>query len=136
MNKKSLLLRTCVLVLTACATPRPNKENMVACGPGTTKVINIVATPGQFSVAPPRLCIDEEDLPAEIKVNFAGNHDPDVITIAPKTGVSAPWLNASTPGTNPDQTTITVPAGTATDTYLYNVTAIGWGVIDPMISVD
>jgi hypothetical protein len=53
-------------------------------------------------------------------------------------GVGAPWLNATNPGNSPgpDQATINVPAGTSVDTYFYNVTATGWGVIDPMISVE
>ena len=146
MKNKNLLLIIISVLLAACETialstpPQirlPPLAKVVACPPGGSNVITIVATAGQFSVAPPHLCIqgdEEEDV--EIKVNFVGNHAANVISLAAKPFIDAPWLKASNPGSNPDQATITVPAGTAAATYYYTVTAIGWGTIDPMISID
>ena len=142
MNKKILLLITSSLALAACAPspPRPTPGNMVACPPGGSKVITIVANTAQFSVAPPHLCIPyDADDDTDIKVNFTGNNlAAGVITLAPKSGVTAPWLNASNPGPGPNsgQTTITVPAGTTEDTYYYTITDTGWGTIDPMMTVN
>ena len=141
MNKKILLLITSSLALAACAPspPRPTPDNRVACPGGGSNVITIVANTARFSVAPPHLCIKgDPNNDVEIKVNFTGNNAAGVITLAPKSGVTAPWLNASNPGPGPNsgQTTITVPAGTTEDTYYYTITATGWGTIDPMITVE
>lgn len=143
-NKYVLLVSSCVL-LASCESMMPGPpqvmlpplDNVVPCPTGGTNNITIIANTSQFSVAPPHLCIHvEEDQDTEIYVNFAGNHDPNVIHIAAKAFINAPWLSASNPGTTPDKATITVPAGTAAGTYYYTVTAIGWGTIDPMITVD
>ena len=146
MKKNTLLIMSISLLLAACesmapATPPqvslPPLQKLVPCPPGGSKVITIVANRAQFSVAPPHLCIHmDPDENTEITVNFTGNHGANVITLAAKPFVDAPWLSASNPGTNPDKATITVPAGTAHATYFYNVTAIGWGTIDPMMTVN
>lgn len=138
MKKIIPLLTTATLVLAACAPqpPRPTPANMVDCEDNAPPVITIVANKARFSVAPPHLCIGyDPDNDTEIQVNFTGNHAAGVITLEPKSGVDAPWLNVSNPGTNPDKATIKVEAGTAKDTYYYTIKATGWGYIDPMVTV-
>ncbi len=110
----------------------PLTATLVPCEHGGPKLITIVATQAQFSVQPPHLCVDDGD---DITVIFSGHHDEGVITLKAKPDVNAPWLEVSNPGTNPDQVTIHVPEGTTKDTYLYTVMATGWGIIDPMITV-
>ncbi len=144
MKKNIPFLISLCLLLGACETMAPPPQaklpplqNVVSCPPGGTQVITIIANRAQFSVAPPHLCVKlDPDEDAEITVNFTGNHGAGVITLVAKPFVDAPWLSASNPDTNPDKATITVPAGTAHGTYFYTVTAIGWGTIDPMISID
>jgi hypothetical protein len=145
MKKIILMLLPICLFVGACdpsarkseqlsqAKPPPLKAALVKCQKGGPKVITIVANNAQFSVAPPHLCVEEED---EIKVNFTGNHAKGVITLKAKPDSDAAWLDVSNPGTNPDHATFTVPQGTTHATYFYTVTADGWGTIDPMISVD
>ena len=146
MKKNVLLLMSICLLLGACESMAPTRpaqvmlpplKKIVPCPTGGSKVITIVANKAQFSVAPPHLCIEADpDKDTAITVNFTGNHGANVISLEAKPFVDAPWLSASNPGTNPDKATITVPAGTAHATYFYTVTAIGWGTIDPMISID
>jgi hypothetical protein len=146
MKKNILLLASMCLLVGACESlaPRtppqaklPPLDKVVPCPPGGSKVITIVTSEAAFSVAPPHLCIVmEADKDAEIKVNFAGNPAANLVSLKAKPFVDAPWLSATNPGGRTNQATITVPAGTAHGTYFYTVTAIGWGTIDPMISVD
>ena len=119
MKKNILLLTPICLLLGACessAPTTPSKADLarvskvVGCPPGGSNAITIVATPGHFSVAPPNFCIDADpNQDTDIKVIFTGNHDANVITLEAKSLAVAPWLTASNPGSNPDQTTITVP---------------------------
>lgn len=143
MNKNLFWLVPICLLLGACEhverdmlpqVKLPPLDEVVGCDKNGPKVITIVANKAQFSVAPPHLCVDGGD---SIMVNFTGNHSAGTITLNAKPYIDAAWLTATNPGTNPDQATIDVPTSAGGEvTYFYNVTAIGWGTIDPMITVD
>ena len=143
MNKNILLLLPFFLLVGACESLAPKSEplpqvslpplkDVVPCENGP-KVITIVANKGQFSVAPPHLCVGPND---NIKVIFTGNNDAGIITLKAKFFIDAPWLTATNPAGNPQQAIITVPADADLSTYFYTITAVGFGTIDPMITVD
>ena len=141
MKKNNALLLAALLGAGACApatmvtVPRDGETvEVVECDQAAQKTITIVANKSQFAVKPPHLCVDPGDT---ITVNFSGNHPAGTFTIVAKPFIDAPWLSATNPGTNPDKATINVPGDAGGDqTYFYNVTAIGWGTIDPMVTVD
>ena len=154
MNKNILLLLPIFLIVSACESYGPGRtpidpKKAVQCkdyekdndmkqgekykGP---KIITIVANKGAFLVAPPHLCVFHGDA---ITVNFSleKNAAKGTATISPKTESTAPWLKASNPGGMvPQKATISVDGKANEEVpYEYKVTVIGWGVIDPMITV-
>ena len=143
MNKNKLLLISICLVLGACQSVAPKTkpatpEKQVPCPGNGLHTIKIVTNKNQFSVEPPHLCVEAGK---PIKVVFSPNAPPGTlpagtVTVKPKPGVDATWLDAENPATQPWEVIIKAPASAKGQSFLYNVKAIGWGIIDPMITVD
>lgn len=143
MNKNILLLLPICLIISACESlardqPPPKLaalaplSDIIDCPGDGKKTITIITNKNEFSIKPPHLCIEAEDV---IVVNFTGNNDAGTIVLKAKPFIDADWLSATNPGTNPDKATIIVPAETDPALYLYDVVAAGFGTIDPMITV-
>jgi len=140
MKNNNALMLVALIAVGACTPAKlvpvimdDETVNVVECDRSRQKTITVVATKSEFAVRPPHLCIDPGDT---ITVNFTGNHPAGTFTLMPKPFVDATWLSATNPGTSPDKATIHVPGDADRTTYFYNVLAVGWGTIDPMVTVD
>jgi hypothetical protein len=107
-------------------------DKAVDCDRSVTDTIVIITTEGQFSVAPPHLCAKAE---TPVTVRFSPRLPAGTVTMTAKPFIDAPWLKAANPATAPWEDSFTPPAEAKGSTFVYTITAIGWGTIDPMISV-
>ena len=127
-----VILVTAVFVTSGCSPmPKVSYVGKPDCV-GNAKKIMVTATPNDFSLKPPNLCVKNGDT-VTVQVTGPGAGE---VRVSGKPG--AEWIKGDN-SSNKNAFTFTVPSAEIAEpdeTYFYNVIVQGYGLIDPMLTIE
>ena len=132
-TKQLFTLVTVVLMMSACTpTPRVDYTGKPKCLGNADKKIMVKAKRDELSVKPPNLCVKNGDT-VIVQINGPGAGEVKVVG---KDGVA--WI-AGNNSSNKNKIDFKVPPASKAPpdkTYLYDIYIDGYGVIDPMLTIE